>query len=449
MGEYKPKKSTLIGWGIGDFGFQMMILVSVYYFAAFLTDYAQFPVALSGFILTVVGIGDAITQPFSGVVVTQARPKWGKYRSWYLIGPPLIAIFFIMGYTKIGSDITAAAIIIVTYVACRFSFNCVWAAHLALIPYISPKPEDRSFLSASRGVWQQLGAFLFSAISLSIMTALVGKFGNVTGVTITAAFFCLFMIVGYLLSFVATKGVPEPSVVEVKEKDKLSFMDYIRSIIKNPPLLVALVAYTCSTLGNFMFSMFIFYYWKYTTDKFLMYSVFMTVSNFVALGGAALTAWVSGKLGTKNTTVIGFFGNALFCVLAYFFASDVLLFSVLYMISRVFYTFTNGTNALIFTHVGMYAQWKTGKDNRAFVTGLVGVPAKIGSFTKGALLAAGLTAMGFVANEAATPQVIAGIYKEVALKPGLWYLAAGIAMLFYGLNNKVVAEMDEALSSEK
>ena len=86
MGEYKPKKSTLIGWGIGDFGFQMMILVSVYYFAAFLTDYAQFPVALSGFILTVVGIGDAITQPFSGVVVTQARPKWGKYRSWYLIG---------------------------------------------------------------------------------------------------------------------------------------------------------------------------------------------------------------------------------------------------------------------------------------------------------------------------------------------------------------------------
>ena len=44
MGEYKPKKSTLIGWGIGDFGFQMMILVSVYYFAAFLTDYAQFSI---------------------------------------------------------------------------------------------------------------------------------------------------------------------------------------------------------------------------------------------------------------------------------------------------------------------------------------------------------------------------------------------------------------------
>lgn len=448
MQEYKPKKSTLIGWGVGDFGFQMMILVSVYYFAAFLTDYAQFPVALSGLILTVVGIGDAITQPFSGVVVTQAHPKWGKYRSWYLIGPPLVALFFILGYTKFGTDVFAAGVIIVTYIACRFSFNCVWAAHLALIPYISPKSEDRSFLSASRGVWQQIGAFLFSAISLPIMTALVGKFGKVNGVTITAAIFCAFMLVGYFISFVCTKGVPEPTFVEESTKEKLSFMDYIRSIIKNPPLLIALVSYTCSTLGNFMFSMFIFYYWKYTTDKFLMYSVFMTVSNLVALGGAAITAWVAGKLGTKTTTIIGFFGSAAFCILSYFFASNVMLFSVLYMISRLFFAFSNGTNALIFTHVGMYSQWKTGKDNRAFVTGLVGVPAKIGSFTKGALLAAGLAAMGFVANQTATAQVISGIYKEVALKPGIWYLIAGIVMIFYGINNKVQAQMDAELEQK-
>lgn len=29
----KTKKSTLLGWGVGDFGFQLMILVSVYFLA--------------------------------------------------------------------------------------------------------------------------------------------------------------------------------------------------------------------------------------------------------------------------------------------------------------------------------------------------------------------------------------------------------------------------------
>lgn len=445
MEHAKTKKSMLLGWGVGDLGFQLMIMVSVSYFAAFLTDYAKFPVVMSGAILTIVGIGDAITQPFSGVLVTKMNMKWGKYRSWYLVGPPIVALFFILGYTKLGSDMTAAVVIVATYVLCRFTFNCIWSAHLALIPYITKDPAERSFLSASRGIYQTVGTFIFSAISLTVMTVLVDHFGQVTGVTITAAVFSLFMIAGYLVSYFATKGVEEPKLTDGEAKEKTGFMDFINSIIKNPPLLVLMIAEFLRNISNFMFTIFIFYYWKYTTDSFLMYSAFMTGVNLVKLVGASATAYIAGKIGPKNAYLFGSIACGLFFILAWLNAGNIVLFTAFCMLAFFAVSLPVGVTSIMFTHTAMYSQWKTGKDNRAFVVGLIGFPVKIASFVKGTLMAIGLTAMGYVADGAVTPAVVSGIYKEVALMPGIWSLLSGIVVVFYALNNKMVKQMTEQM----
>lgn len=441
----RTKKSTLLGWGIGDFGFQLMIYVSVAYFSAFLTDYAEFPVLLAGTILTITGIGDAVTQPFSGVLVTKMNMKWGKYRSWYIVGPPIVMLAFIMTFTKIGSDITAAAIIFIFYVVSRFTFNCIWAAHLALIPYVGKNNEERSFLSASRGIWQTAGTLIFSAVGLSVITALTGTFGNVTGFTITAAIFASCMVIGYLVSFISTKGVAEPTKVEESKKEKVDAKSFVMAIVKNPPLLLLMLAEIARNLSQFMFTIFIFYYFKYTTDAFLMYSVFLTVVNVVKLFGAAITTWICGKIGAKNTYLYGTVGNALFFGLAYIFADNVWLFMVFCSLAFIAVALPTGATSLMFGQCGQYSQWKTGKDNRAFVTGLIGFPVKIASFTKGALMSAALLSMGFVANADATPAVIQGIRFQTAIMPAAWSVISALLILFYGLNNKKVREMEQGL----
>lgn len=446
--ENKSKKSTLLGWGVGDFGFQLMIYVSVSFFSAFLTDYAELPIAIAGVILTITGIGDAVTQPFSGVLVTKSNMKWGKYRSWYIVGPPIVLAAFVMTFTNIGTPVVAATIIFVFYVIARFTFNCIWAAHLALIPYVGKNDKERGFMSASRGIWQTAGTLIFSAIGLSVVNALTDKFGKVNGFTLVALIFGLCMWAGYLVSFIATKGTPEPTQLSDSKKEKIGAKSFIQSIIKNPPLLFLMLAEVARNLSQFMFAMFVFYYFKYTTNVFLMYSLFMTVTNIVKLFGATATTWICGKIGAKNTYLWGTVGNAVFFFLAYLFADNVTLFMVFCSLAFLAIALPVGATSLMFGQCGQYSQWKTGKDNRAFVTGLIGFPVKIASFTKGALLSGALLGMGFVANaEVVTEQVITGIRFQTAVMPAIWSVVSAVFILFYGLNNKQVLEMEEGLKA--
>ena len=443
----KTKKSTLLGWGVGDFGFQLMILVSVYFFSAFLTDYAMFPVALAGVIMTLTGVGDAITQPFSGVLVTKSNMKWGKYRSWYIVGPPIVLLMFILGYTRIGSDMMAAAIIIVSYVACRFTFNCIWAAHLALIPYVGKTPEERGFLSASRGIWQTAGALIFSAVSLVVLNALTDKFGRITGVTVMAFLFGLCMVFGYLVSFIATKDVQQPVDTNVTRK-KTDAKSFVMAIVKNPPLMWLMLAEVGRNLGTLTFTTMCFYYFKYTTDQFAMYAVFMSISNLVKLGGATITTYLCGKWGGKTTYVVGTFGNAIFYFLAFMMKDSVMAFIVLASLGMLCAALPTGATSLMFGQCGQYSQWKTGVDNRAFVTGLIGFPVKIASFTKGAIFSAIMLSCGFVANaEVVSEATAAGIRTGTLIVPAAIFIANGILALLCGLNKSTVKQMEEDLAA--
>ena len=49
--ERKLKKSIINFYGVPSFGFQLFVNVEIYYFAAFLTDYAKISAALYGFLL--------------------------------------------------------------------------------------------------------------------------------------------------------------------------------------------------------------------------------------------------------------------------------------------------------------------------------------------------------------------------------------------------------------
>ena len=56
----KLSKRQLYTFGVGDFGFNAMISMETMFFAAFLTDYAKFPLALAGIIMTITSCADTI-----------------------------------------------------------------------------------------------------------------------------------------------------------------------------------------------------------------------------------------------------------------------------------------------------------------------------------------------------------------------------------------------------
>ena len=84
-------KRQLYTFGAGDFGFNVMISMETMFFAAFLTDYARFPLALAGLIMTITSVADTLSSLVAGVILQKSNLKYGgKYRSWLLIGPPIV-----------------------------------------------------------------------------------------------------------------------------------------------------------------------------------------------------------------------------------------------------------------------------------------------------------------------------------------------------------------------
>jgi glucuronide carrier protein len=86
----KLSKKVLNFSGICDLGFTMFINIELYYWAAFLTDYAKFSLAMVTIILTLTSVIDCIWIPVSGWIIERCSFKWGKFRSWLIIVPPVM-----------------------------------------------------------------------------------------------------------------------------------------------------------------------------------------------------------------------------------------------------------------------------------------------------------------------------------------------------------------------
>ena len=98
-------KTLLYTYGIADLGFVLMVSMELYLFSAFLTDYAEFSVPMTSFILVFTSLADIACALAAGMILQKVTLKYGgKYRSWFLIGPPAVAVLFILQFSKIGQE---------------------------------------------------------------------------------------------------------------------------------------------------------------------------------------------------------------------------------------------------------------------------------------------------------------------------------------------------------
>ena len=109
----KLRKPLLYSFGVGDLSFTLLVCMEVYFFSAFLTDYAEFSLKIYSFIVYATGSVDILLALAAGVVLQRLSMKLkGGYRSWLLLCPPIVALLFILQFSRIGGEYMAAAIII-------------------------------------------------------------------------------------------------------------------------------------------------------------------------------------------------------------------------------------------------------------------------------------------------------------------------------------------------
>ena len=70
------KKSIINLYGLPNYGFQVFVSMEIFFFAAFLTDYAKIPVAIAGTVLMFTSICDIIWVPTAGVLLEKSSMRW-------------------------------------------------------------------------------------------------------------------------------------------------------------------------------------------------------------------------------------------------------------------------------------------------------------------------------------------------------------------------------------
>ncbi len=447
------KKSLLYTYGAADLSFTLMMNMEVYFFAAFLTDHAKFPLLLASQIMAYTGLVDLICSLLGGIILQKTNLNFGgKYRSWFLIAPPIIAPLLILQFTKIGSNGTAAAIIIFGFISSHLLFNVVVSASGAMVGRLSRLPEERTILSASRAQGMAAAGLIFSAAAMPMINFFTALTDRIAGFTITTACFSFLMVLGYWFIYKRTAGrdpydetVPEIS----SQSSRQSVAEILSLVFKNPPLLFLIFASIFSYSGFFIISTLAFYYFTYVSGNPNLLSVFILVVSISRLAGALAAAWIGVKLGKRNSYWIFFILSALGFSSASLLQYSPWGFIFVFGISIMFVSIASSMLTALFSDTVVYGEWKTGKNIRAFTMALMNLPIKVGVIIRSAV-PAGLMMIGFVADAAPTPNVVEGISFIMTLMPGAAYATAAAIFYFgYRLEDKQVLQMQEKIASRK
>ncbi|PLX42395.1 MAG: sugar transporter [Deltaproteobacteria bacterium] len=445
------KKSVINLYGLPSFGFQLFVNMEVFFFAAFLTDFAKIPVATAGTVLMVTSIFDIFWVPTAGVLLEKSNMRWGRYRSWLLVGPPLAAAFFALQFMKIGDPMMNAVLISIGFIVSHLIWNIFYAAHIAMNNSMTTVREERISMASNRGMFNALGSISFSMIGAKMIDFL-GNGDKALGCTLTVVASGIVMILCYWALYALTKDYAyhPKAASEAKAEDKMSIGEMLKQIVINPPLIGLMLAELGRYLGRSIIFGMAFYYFKYVVENLGVISIFFTGLNVVCFFGAIATAPLAKKFGERTIYIASLTLFIAGLIIVWVMPMNYISFMVVMFVAYLGYGMPDALGVAMYSATVDYGEWKTGKNARGFIMSLISFPIKTAIFVRSVVITGVLVSAGYVADMAPTPELISGIKNGIALVPAIFIGAGLIIILFlYRLTPEKQKEMQEVIAARK
>ena len=448
----KLKKSLLYTYGTADLGFVLVTNMELFLFAVFLTDIANFSLSLTGYILGFTSLADIAFALAGGIILQKITLKYGgKYRSWFLVGPPVVAVLFILQFSKIGNTLSAALIIFFGFILSHLIWNIVFTACASMVGRLSQLPDERTILSASRAQGMSAASIIFGPTSLLLVNFFTSHTGKIAGYSFTSATYALLMVLGYLYLYVMTAG-RDPYDEAISQTgpgaQKQSVVGIVGLVFKNPPLILLIAAEIFRNSYIFIIASFAAYYFKYVLDNPDFLAQFILAIGISRLLGTFAATWIGVKIGKRHSYWIFMVLSAAAFASGRFFSGTTWGFTVIFCIGSLLGMVSSSMSTALFSDTVVYGEWKTGKNIRAFTMALQTFPIKVGVFIRSGVITFGLMAIGFVANTEPTARVVDGISSIMSFTPAIaCIISAGIFYFGYRIEDKRIQQMEKELSA--
>ncbi|UWG97233.1 MFS transporter [Dehalobacter sp. DCM] len=444
MGE-RLKSSIINIYGVGELGFILLMTMATSYYSYFITDVALLSAAAMGTILLTARIVDAISVIFAGGIIEKSNMKWGKYRSWLLVGPILIAIFFlVMFYNPNLSPAAKALYLGVAYVAAHVCVNLATVAYYTLVAVLGKDPTDRTLLSARRGQANAAAKVIFGLIAMP-MVIYIGGGNEAKGFFLTVLIFAVVMMASFFTIAKIAKPFDDGKNAVSAGASRVTVGDMAKAIGTNGQLLILMLTEVTRFTAMFGTYAMVTYYFKYVVGSMLMISIFFVAINVAMLIGTIVSQMLIKKLDKKPTYLIGLIIFLISLISVYLFANNATTFITLMAIGFFGFAFGNTLNTGMYSDTADYVEWKTGKSTKGAVMAMFTLPIKIGIAIGGAVAGYGLAGIGYAANVPVTPELIGGVKMLTVAIPGISAVIGIIIIFFYKLNTAMLTQYQKEI----
>ena len=463
-GFYKLSWLQRIGFGSGDMAQNLIYQTISIWLLFFYTNVFGLDPGVAAVMFLVVRLVDVLWDPIVGTIVDKGNPKWGKYRSWLILGGiPLVGLAILCFYNGFSGSLVYAYI---TYVGMSMCYTLVNVPYGALNASLTRDTEEITILTSTRMFMANLGALCVKSLPLIIALfapkVLNPETGKMTAVYNTPdaaqAWFItmtIFALAGLALLFFCFFQCKERVVMDAKESANVKVSDLWMEFGRNKPLRVVafffITAFAMMSVSNAADAYFMTFNVGATP---LLTTLFMWLGTIPAFIFMPLVPAIKRKIGKKGMFYL-FLGVAIVgMILMYTFVSIpatksnfVLLCIAQFVKSTGIITATGYMWALV-PEVIAYGEYTTGKRIAGIVNALTGIFFKAGMALGGVVPGLVLAWVGFNADATTqTPLALQGILWLVCVIPAILLLLAIWIISKYELSDEKMDEINREIEA--
>ena len=470
-GFYKLNWMQRIGFGAGDMAQNLIYQTVSIWLLFFYTNVFGLKPGPAALMFLIVRLVDVLWDPVVGTIVDKGNPKWGKYRSWLILGGiPLVGLAILCFWNGLStsSDTVKLIYAYVTYVGMSMCYTLVNVPYGALNASLTRDTNEITILTSTRMFMANLGALCVKSLPIIIAIfapkVLNEETGKMTAVYNTpeagTAWFityAIFAVVGLALLFFCFTQCKEKVVMDAKESANVKVSDLWMEFGRNKPLRIVafffITAFSMMSVSNAADAYFMSYNVEATP---LLTTLFMWLGTIPAFIFMPLVPAIKRKIGKKGMFYL-FLGIAIVgMALMYTFVSIpatksnfVLLCIAQFVKSTGIITATGYMWALV-PEVIAFGEYTSGKRIAGIVNALTGIFFKAGMALGGVVPGLVLAWVGFNADAAQqTPLALQGILWLVCVIPAVLLLLAIFIISKYELSDERMDEINKEIEARQ
>ena len=412
----------------------------------------------------VVRIIDIIWDPIVGAFVDKSNLRWGKYRSWLIIGGILLAAFAILCFWNGFSGSLLYAYI--TYVGMSMCFTLVNVPYGSIQASVTRDPEEITLLTTIRMLFANFGGLVIKTLPLviaifapKVLNPDTGKMeavyntpeaGSAWFITMT-----IFALIGLGLFFFCFAESKERIAMNKEQTATVKVSDLFNELVQNRQLRILsfffIVAFITMSVSNAADSYFMTYNINATP---FMTTVFMWLGTIPAFILLPLVPAMKRKFGQRGMfrlfLIIAIAGMALmyvFVSIPSLKACFPLLCLAQLVKSSGILVATGYIWALV-PDVVTYGEYLGGRRIAGIVNAIICFFMKAGMALGGVIPGLVLSWVGFkAASQNQTPLAEQGILWLVTIIPALLFVLAIVIISKYELDDNKMKEIIQAIES--